>query len=92
VLINCAVRISSKNKLVDMPVETIQKEINTNILGTFYTIKACLPGMQTLNRGHIVTISSALGYLGAARLCPSLPRKSDRSNLLHLQSRNAFPP
>jgi short-subunit dehydrogenase len=51
-----------------MPIETIQKEINTNILGNFYTIKEFLPGMQRLNRGHIVTVSSALGFCGPAKL------------------------
>ena len=54
---------------MDIPIETIQKEIGTNILGNFYTLKAFLPGMQKLQRGHIVTVSSALGHMGPAKLC-----------------------
>jgi short-subunit dehydrogenase len=67
--VNCAVTISSNEKLIDTPIETIQKEIGTNILGNFYTIKEFLPGMEKLKRGHIVTVSSALGFCGPARLC-----------------------
>jgi len=50
----------------------MQKEIGTNILGNFYTIKNFLPGMRKLKRGHIVTVSSALGFMGPAKLCTSL--------------------
>lgn len=75
VLVNCAVTISSGEKLVDMSVNTIQHEIGTNILGNFYTVKEFLPGMLKLQRGHIVTVSSALGFCGPAKLCipPPLP-------------------
>jgi short-subunit dehydrogenase len=74
--VNCAVTISSNEKLVDTPISTIEKEIGTNILGNFYTIKEFLPGMQRRKRGHIVTISSALGYCGPARLCISQAKTS----------------
>lgn len=72
VLVNCAATISSGDKLVDMSVDTIQQEIGTNILGNFYAVKEFLPNMLKLQRGHIVTVSSALGYCGPARLCTSL--------------------
>jgi NAD(P)-dependent dehydrogenase (short-subunit alcohol dehydrogenase family) len=65
---NCAVLISTGKPLTDLSTEQIQKEIGTNILGNFYTIKEFLPGMQKLGRGHIVTVSSALGFCGPANL------------------------
>ena len=75
---NCAVTISSNEKLIDTPIETIQKEIRTNILGNFYTVKEFLPGMEKLKKGHIVTVSSALGFCGPARLClPTIYNPSD---------------
>ena len=73
ILVNCAVTISSNARLVDTPIETINREIGTNILGNFNTIKEFLPGMLRIKRGHIVTVSSALGYCGPARLCTSIP-------------------
>ena len=75
-LVNCAVTIATGEKLVDMPVEAIQKEIGTNVLGNFYTIKEFLPDMLRLERGHIVTVSSALGFCGPARLSNSHHLKS----------------
>jgi len=66
--VNCAVTITTGAKLIDMPIDAIQREIGTNILGNFYTIKEFLPDMLRLERGHIVTISSALGFMGPARL------------------------
>jgi short-subunit dehydrogenase len=68
VLVNCAATIAAGEKLVDTPVEAIQKEIGTNVLGNFYTIKEFLPDMLRMERGHIVTVSSALGFCGPARL------------------------
>ena len=74
VLVNCAVTITTGAKLIDMPIDAIQREIGTNILGNFYTIKEFLPDMLRLERGHIVTISSALGFMGPARLSISRPQ------------------
>ena len=82
---NCAVTISTGEKLVDMSVDTIQHEIAMNILGNFYTVKEFLPGMLKLERGHIVTVSSALGFCGPTRLLPSFsPSFLSRSS-------NSFP-
>jgi NAD(P)-dependent dehydrogenase (short-subunit alcohol dehydrogenase family) len=73
VLVNCAATVTAGEKLIDTPVEAIQKEIGTNILGNFYTIKEFLPDMQRLERGHIITVSSALGFCGPARLSKRPP-------------------
>lgn len=90
---NCAVTISSNEKLVDTSISTIEKEIGTNIMGSFYTIKEFLPGMQRLKRGHIVTVSSALGYCGPARLCISQQTLVfNSSRLLYVESRFIIPP
>jgi len=66
--VNCAVTISSNEKLIDKSIEAIEKEIATNITSNFYTVKEFLPGMEKMKRGHIVTVSSALGFCGPARL------------------------
>lgn len=84
--------VSSSENLVDIPIETIQKEIGTNILGNFYTIKTFLPGMQKLNRGHIVTVSSALGFMGPAKLCTSHLFIINTSNLFNFESSLTIPP
>jgi NAD(P)-dependent dehydrogenase (short-subunit alcohol dehydrogenase family) len=95
--VNCAATIALGEKLVDTPVEAIQKEIGTNVLGNFYTIKEFLPDMLRMERGHIVTVSSALGFCGPARLSNS-PLISNLSRVLigrrlrDLKSSPSLPP
>ncbi|KAK6955107.1 hypothetical protein Daesc_002737 [Daldinia eschscholtzii] len=68
VLINNAAEVVGK-KLLDMDLEEIEKSLTTNLLSHFYTIKTFLPGMiRSETGGTIVTLSSVIGHLGAARL------------------------
>ncbi|KAI8964761.1 NAD(P)-binding protein [Daldinia sp. FL1419] len=68
VLINNAAEVVGK-KLLDMDLEEIEKSLTTNLLSHFYTIKTFLPGMiRNETGGTIVTLSSVIGHLGAARL------------------------
>lgn len=68
VLINNAAEVVGK-KLLDMDLEEVEKSITTNLLSHFYTIKTFLPGMiRNETGGTIVTLSSVIGHLGAARL------------------------
>ncbi|MCP4748071.1 MAG: SDR family oxidoreductase [Desulfobacteraceae bacterium] len=46
----------------------IQKTMDINTMALFWTAKAFLPEMITRNRGHLVTISSAAGLVGTAKL------------------------
>jgi all-trans-retinol dehydrogenase (NAD+) len=45
--------------------EQIQKTFDINVISHFYTVQAVLPGMKRRNSGHIVTIASAGGLIGA---------------------------
>lgn len=45
--------------------ESIQNTYNTNILSHYWLLKAFLPNMMVENRGHIVTVSSVTGLIGA---------------------------
>lgn len=67
VLINNA-GFTRGDTLLNLSCEDIQKTIEVNLLSSFYTIKAVLPGMLAAKRGYIVTIASVLGYLSPARL------------------------
>ncbi|HBZ54527.1 MAG TPA: short-chain dehydrogenase, partial [Syntrophobacteraceae bacterium] len=42
--------------------------MDVNITAHFWTVRAFLPGMIQANRGHIVTIASAGGIVGASRM------------------------
>ncbi|KAI9891984.1 MAG: hypothetical protein M1814_002179 [Vezdaea aestivalis] len=67
ILINNAGVVNGKN-ILDLSEQDITRCIQTNLLSHFWLTKALLPGMLTAQKGTIVTISSVLGKLGAARL------------------------
>jgi all-trans-retinol dehydrogenase (NAD+) len=67
ILINNAGVVSGKDFL-DLPDEKIEATFDVNVLALFWTGKAFLPSMIERNRGHIVTIASASGLIGVARL------------------------
>lgn len=67
VLINNA-GIVSGHDFLDLPDEKIEATFDINVLALFWTCKAFLPAMIARNRGHLVTIASASGLIGVARL------------------------
>ncbi|MGH7790271.1 MAG: SDR family NAD(P)-dependent oxidoreductase, partial [Candidatus Binatia bacterium] len=67
VLINNA-GIVSGHDFLDLPDAKIQATFDINVLALFWTCKAFLPAMIERNRGHLVTIASASGLIGVARL------------------------
>lgn len=67
VLVNNAALVSGKY-IIDSNIEEMKKTLETNVLAHFATVKAFLPGMLKNNFGHIVTISSAGGIVGAPGL------------------------
>jgi len=67
VLINNA-GIVSGARLLDIPDEKIEATFAINTLSLFWTAKAFLPQMLERNRGHIVTIASASGFIGVPKL------------------------
>lgn len=50
----------------DMPLETWNKIINTNLTGSFLCCKAVIPIMTSQKSGHIINISSVAGKVGFA--------------------------
>jgi all-trans-retinol dehydrogenase (NAD+) len=66
-LVNNAGTVSGKNFL-EIPDEKLLQTMNVNILAHFWTVKAFLPSMLERNSGHIVTIASAAGIIGARGL------------------------
>jgi all-trans-retinol dehydrogenase (NAD+) len=67
ILINNAGIVSGAEVLA-VPDEKIEATFAINTLALFWTCKAFLPAMLERNRGHIVTIASASGLVGVARL------------------------
>jgi len=51
--------------LVDMPVETLQETLETNLYGPLRLIHAFLPMMKEQGYGRVVNVSSQLGSLAA---------------------------
>ncbi|MFQ5790038.1 MAG: SDR family oxidoreductase [Acidobacteriota bacterium] len=67
VLVNNAGIVTGRS-LLDIPDERIEATFAVNTLALFWTTKAFLPRMMERNSGHIVTIASAAGLIGAPRL------------------------
>ncbi|KIL70262.1 hypothetical protein M378DRAFT_183815 [Amanita muscaria Koide BX008] len=54
--------------LLDLKPEDINQTFGANTLAHFWVLKAFLPGMLKVKEGHIITVSSVMGYLGAAQM------------------------
>lgn len=67
ILINNAGIVSGK-PLLEIPDEHIERTFAVNTLALFWTTRAFLPGMIEQGRGHIVTVASAGGIVGTARM------------------------
>ncbi|OTF77687.1 hypothetical protein BLA29_000927 [Euroglyphus maynei] len=67
ILINNAGIVIGKN-ILDLTDEQIQKTMMVNVISHFFIIRAFLPKMIERKSGHIVTIASLAGELGAAML------------------------
>ncbi|KAI5970756.1 hypothetical protein CANMA_000175 [Candida margitis] len=67
ILINNAA-VATGKPLLDLSFQEIERTVQTNLMASFYTIKAYLPSMISLERGYIITIASVLGYMSPARL------------------------
>ncbi|CAI2372325.1 unnamed protein product [Moneuplotes crassus] len=67
ILINNAGIVSGK-KILDISNELVKKTFEVNSLALIYTTKQFLPQMLEMDKGHIVTIASAAGYIGSPGL------------------------
>ena len=60
--------VVSGQALLDIPDEKIEATFAINTLSLFWVTKALLPEMIQRRRGHVVTIASASGLIGVAKL------------------------
>jgi all-trans-retinol dehydrogenase (NAD+) len=67
ILINNAGVVSGRS-LLELPDDKIQATFAVNTLSLFWTAKAFLPRMIERGHGHVVTIASASGLIGVAKL------------------------
>ena len=67
ILINNAGIVSGKY-LLDLSEEEIERTFQVNTLALFWTVRAFLPSMLERASGHIVTVASAAGIAGTAKL------------------------
>lgn len=63
---NAAVR--NGHPLLDLSIGDIARVMDTNTMAHFWTLKEFLPSMVENKRGHVVTISSMMGYTGVAQM------------------------
>jgi short-subunit dehydrogenase len=64
ILVNNA-GIGAYGAFADEEVDTFERLMRVNYLGTVYAMKAVLPGMLARGRGHIVNVASIAGRIGA---------------------------
>jgi len=93
ILINCAGVVSGK-PFLDLPDRKIEATFQINSLALFWTAKAFLPRMIERDHGHVVTIASASGYVGVAKLADYAASKwaaigFDESLRMELKKRKA---
>jgi all-trans-retinol dehydrogenase (NAD+) len=67
ILVNNAGIVSGR-AFLECSDEAIQRTMAINVLALFWTCKAFLPDMIRQQAGHIVTVASAAGTIGVARL------------------------
>jgi len=67
ILVNNAGIVSGR-PFLDLPDGKIEATFAINTLALFWTCKAFLPAMIARNAGHVVTIASASGLIGVAKL------------------------
>jgi NADP-dependent 3-hydroxy acid dehydrogenase YdfG len=56
--------VGSYHPFLEVPVEHIEEMIELNLLGTIWTIRACLPHLLEQGEGDIVTLASEAGRRG----------------------------
>lgn len=74
-MINNAGIVSGK-KILESSNEMVRKTFEVNSLSLAYTVKEFLPQMLKHNKGHIVTIASAAGFIGSPGLADYSASKS----------------
>lgn len=60
--------IVSGRPFLELSDEAIERTFGVNTLALFWVTRAFLPGMLERNRGHVLTVASASGWVGVAKL------------------------
>ncbi|KAF8307962.1 retinal short-chain dehydrogenase/reductase [Clavulina sp. PMI_390] len=74
VIINNAGVVQGKT-VIDLDEKDVKQTMGVNVLAHFWTLKAFLPEMIKQKSGHVVTVSSTMGYVGAGRLADYVASK-----------------
>jgi short-subunit dehydrogenase len=61
----CNAGVGLYGTFLDADVDDIERVMRTNYLGTVYLLKAVLPGMVARRSGHVVSVGSIAGRIGA---------------------------
>lgn len=93
VLVNNAGIVSGR-RLLDITDEEVERTFQVNALALFWTVRAFLPSMVERDAGHIVTVASAAGLAGTAKLTDYCASKFaavgfDESLRLELKQQNS---
>jgi 3-oxoacyl-[acyl-carrier protein] reductase len=56
--------VGSYHPFLDTPVEHVEEMIELNLLGTIWTVRACLPHLLERGEGDVVTLASEAGRRG----------------------------
>ncbi|KAF8937425.1 retinal short-chain dehydrogenase/reductase [Dissophora ornata] len=67
ILVNNAGIVNGKS-ILDLSNEDIKKTMDVNFLGQAFMIKEFLPDMIKNDHGHIITVSSAMGFMAAPQI------------------------
>lgn len=81
ILINNA-GIMNGAPLLDLPEGQFEKTLNVNFTSSYYLLRAFLPDMISVGRGHIVATSSIMAYLGVSRLSDYVASKHALTGLM----------
>jgi len=80
ILVNNAGVVQGK-LVTELTEEDVNRTIGVNLTAHFWTLKAFLPGMIKRKSGHVITVSSAMGLVGAARMTDYNATKAALVNL-----------
>lgn len=61
--------VRSGRPITELTAADMARTMDTNVMSNFWILKEFLPSMLEKRRGHIVTVSSMMGYQGFAQLC-----------------------
>jgi len=67
--------------ITDLTEQDVMQTVGVNLLSHFWTLKAFLPRMIQQRQGHVVTVSSAMGLVGAAQMSDYNSTKAALVNL-----------